>query len=134
VDTMPAPPAPAPFAPSAPPTKHMAHWKIILTTAIAEFVILGVVGAITNIGAKEPVAPIPVASAPAEVLPSITESPGITAAMVVDATAPEKIAAFCRAYEEVGNYSAALEAFSSGYHSKNPPASEVFAELVSRCP
>jgi hypothetical protein len=58
----------------------------------------------------------------------------VTAEDVVDIMQPSAVSEFCREYDLIGDYDAALYAFTGGYGPRqDPSAQEVFDEMLSRC-
>ena len=61
----------------------------------------------------------------------------VSSADVVDymeAESPGTVQQFCYLYVQIGDYDVAFAAFSDGYgYGQDPPAEEVFDELLSRC-
>jgi hypothetical protein len=95
---------------------------------------------ILTLGLASCVAPSPVIDDPPAVEPTSvepTEEFEVTPELVVDtmeAMSPGTVQAMCDLVDLLGDYDLALASFAEGYGtSQDPPATEVFDEVLSRC-
>jgi hypothetical protein len=122
----------APTRPDVPPPRRNGA-KLALAI-LGGLVVLGIVGSLLGRGADagETIAGPGTSASPAA--PSQDNGGSdVTPEMIVDVMGPEKVGEFCSNYDAIGDYDTALAAFSKGYTQPDPPARDVFDELLSRC-
>ena len=116
------------------PTPPKRSAAVIVFAVLGGLLLVGVVGSLlSRSSSADGTSTAPVTAASPAGPSEGGAGSAVTPEMIVDVMGPEKVQEFCDGYDAVGDYDTALAAFSKGYTQPDPPARDVFNELLSRC-